>query len=103
MTTKLTTIATALLMCGCSWVSPEPGAGTVAVSTTEQLSHCQRLGSASAKSLNKVGFISRDGDKLQSELKMLARNEALGMGGNAIAPESAIVRGQQKFGVYRCP
>jgi len=93
----------AILLSGCSWVKLAPGAETVAVREASQVSHCERIGSATAKSLNKVGFINRNSDKLQSELATMARNEASAMGGNAVVPESQIAEGRQTFGIYRCP
>jgi hypothetical protein len=36
-------------------------------------------------------------------LLTLARNEAGSMGVNVVVPESLIDKGQQSFGVYRCP
>ena len=111
MTSKLaiapsTILATALLtlaVTGCSWVSPTPSAADIRILDADRIKHCQRLGSASASSLAKVGFINRSRDKLQRELNTLARNEAVKLGGNAVVAESPIEKGQQHFGVYRCP
>ncbi len=96
-------LAIHLLLSGCSWVSPTPSATTVKVLNAKAVKNCQRLGSASAKSLAKLGFIKRNRDKLQQELNTLARNQAADMGGNAVVAESPIENGQQQFGVYRCP
>lgn len=101
--TTFVAVLASTLITGCSWVKLVPGAGQVEVVTAAEATQCERIGSATAKSLNKLGFIERNKDKLQTELNTMARNEAEGIGGNTVVAESAITQGQQKFGIYRCP
>lgn len=87
---------------GCSWVKLVPGADRVDVLAASEVAQCERLGAATAKSMNKFAFVERDREKLAGELVTLARNEAEAMGGNAVVAESEITEGRQRFGVYKC-
>ncbi len=103
-TLKMALLTSLATLTACStWVTLAPGADQVAVKIASEVERCERIGSASAKSLNKVAFVDRNSNKVQEELATLARNEAVLMNGNAVVAESGISQGQQKFGVYRCP
>jgi hypothetical protein len=102
VTTAALTSLTAISACS-TWVTLAPGAEQVAVKLASEVAACERIGSASAKSLSKLAFVDRNSTKVQQELNTLARNEAVLMKGNAVLAESGILEGQQKFGVYRCP
>ena len=67
-----------------------------------EITNCQRIGSAQAQTLSRLVVVERGGERLQDELIRLARNEAGDLGGNVIVPESVIEEGSQSFGVYRC-
>jgi hypothetical protein len=48
--------------------------------------------------------VARGGSaKLQTELETLARNEAVRLEANAVAPATVIEDGRQQFRAYRCP
>ena len=96
-------LATAALICGgCSYVSLQPQAQDVRSIASAEMGDCDRLGKTTVKVLAKVLGIHRSRVKVAGELSTLARNEAVLMEGNAVAPESEIADGRQVFGIYRC-
>lgn len=87
--------------CG-SWVEVKPQARDVVALTAEQAEHCQRVGKVSASVLNEAGFFNRSRESMEADLTRLARNRAIELGGDAVAPLGPEKRGKQTFGVYRC-
>lgn len=105
MVTKLKSLVVGgvvLMLTACASVDTLPGAEDVALLDAEQLSDCQRLGSASAQVVDKIAFVERDKEKMAKELFKLAQNEAFKMGGNALLIASEIKNGGRQFEVYRC-
>jgi hypothetical protein len=96
-------LASALAVGGCSHVKLEPEAEAVRPIPDEEMSACKRLGKTRVKVLSKVLIFHRGAEKVARELEMMARNEAVLMEGNAVAPESEIEGGRQTFGIYLCP
>jgi hypothetical protein len=86
----------------CSWVEVKPQAEGVQLISAGEASNCTKIGMAKAKTLDKIWFLNRDIKKINSELKVLARNEAQTIGGNAIRPVGELTEGQQTFLVYNC-
>jgi len=97
----------ALALCGvisgCSWVKLSDQAQEVRIVKSTDVSHCQKLGNTSVKTLNKIGIIKRDSYAIQGELNDLARNEAAKLGGNRLVAINQAKLGTQDFSVYRCP
>ncbi len=89
-------------MSACSWINPIEGAEKVAVLQSDEVSHCEKLGSSSTTTLHKVGFYHRDTEAMKKELIKLAQNEAIKMHGNTIVPNSKLIDGQMNFDIYRC-
>jgi len=89
-------------MSACSWINPIEGAKTVAVLQSDEVSHCEKLGSSSTTTLHKVGFYHRDAEAMKKELIKLAQNEAIKMQGDTIVPSSELIDGQMSFDIYRC-
>lgn len=96
-------LASAALLSGCTWVQLTNEGENVSLLTADRTANCERIGRATAKTLGRIVTVERGGQRLQTELLTLARNEAGRMGGNAVVPESLINNGQQDFGVYNCP
>lgn len=90
-------------VCGCTWVKLTPEGEQVRVLTQESVASCERIGRIRSKTKESVAKIARSQRKVQAELEALARNDAARMGGNTIAPLGPIEKGEQPFGVYRCP
>jgi hypothetical protein len=90
------------LLAGCTWVKPTPEGEKVVVLSAAEVQKCKRLGHTTVSVLSKVAGVERHKEKVEAELKTLARNTAAEIGGDAVVPESEIKDGQQRFGVYRC-
>ena len=99
---KLCLIGAVLSAAACSWVRPTTPSHEVLLLTEDRVSDCQKLGSTTVKTLSKVVVVSRSDDKMHNELVTLAKNEAVVMGGDTVAPLSPADGGQQVFGVYDC-
>ncbi|MCR6651161.1 MAG: DUF4156 domain-containing protein [Cellvibrionaceae bacterium] len=93
----LTTLASA-----CTWVKPSARSHEVVLMTRDQVVNCVKKGSTTSKTLSKITVVPRGNDKMFSELVMLAKNEAVILGGDAVVAEGRMEEGRQTFGVYRC-
>ncbi|WP_187408535.1 DUF4156 domain-containing protein [Saccharophagus sp. K07] len=87
---------------GCTWVKPSAKSHEVALLTQDRVVNCVKKGVTTSKTLSKIVIIPRSNDKMFSELVMLAKNEAVVLGGDAIVAEGVMSEGSQTFGVYRC-
>ncbi|MBW2272430.1 MAG: DUF4156 domain-containing protein [Deltaproteobacteria bacterium] len=96
--------AAALLASGCKHVEPAPGASEVRVISADEANRpsCRRLGETLVEVPAKVGFVSRGKDKVAAELETMARNSAVGLEGNAVAPVGEVEEGKREYGIYRC-
>jgi len=96
--------ATALVIAltGCVGVKLTPEGAQVRQATDEEARACTIVGkvtsSIPSKTLNKLAP-----NKVHEQLIVMARNEAVGFGGNAIAPAGPLESGVQEFNVFRCP
>ncbi len=99
-------VALVLLTCvclmACTWVKPEEGAQDIALVKPAHVETCKKLGTASATSKSKVLGITRGERKVAEELLVLAKNEALSLGGDTLVSETSPEEGQQHFSVYKC-
>jgi hypothetical protein len=98
-------LAAALAGTACSWVSLNGEGERVKLLEPNQLTgSCQKIGSASARTLSRIVFVARSEQKISDELAILARNEAGRLGGDTVVvvPSSLSVEGEQSFDVYRC-
>lgn len=90
-----------LLISACAWVNENPNGQSVAI--TNGAVNCPAAGTITVSTKHKVTFIKRGSNKVQSELQILARNEALKINANTIKPVSEPVDGKQQYTAYRCP
>jgi hypothetical protein len=93
---------TLLLMCtvlsaGCTWVKPSAKSHEIVLLTPAQVVNCVKKGVTTSQTLSKITVVPRF-----SELVMLAKNEAVILGGDAVVAEGLMEKGRQTFGVYRC-
>lgn len=91
-----------LTLSACTWVPLEPQANSVKVLPAGGGASCQSLGEVSVTVKDKVAFYQRDAIKVRDELETLARNEALRLKANAIAPLDQPTDGAQRFSALRC-
>lgn len=87
---------------GCTWVKPSARSHEVSLMTQDQVVNCVKKGVTTSKTLSKVVVVPRGNDKMFSELVMLAKNEAVILGGDTVVAEGVMSEGSQTFGVYRC-
>ena len=92
----------ALSMLCCTWVPLTAEGQDVRVLRASETTECEKVGAISTKTADRVTVFARSDRKVREELENLARNDAREMGGDAIAPSSAVSGGRQSFDVYRC-
>lgn len=87
---------------GCTWVRlTDAGAGVRVVDAVAGAA-CERIGRVTANSREDVAGVDRSLEKVREELQTLARNEAAGLGADAVVATSPIEDGQQNFDALRC-
>ena len=96
--TLLTTVT--VILSSCVWIKLTPEGENVAVLTSSDVTSCERTGTTTVEVLDKV-LLERNPEKVEQELRTLARNRAAGRG-DAIVPGSGIDDGEQLFVIYRC-
>jgi hypothetical protein len=97
-----TSLAISALLAGCAWVTPTTRGQAIAYLQPEQVQSCQKLGRVSVETVNKVVLLSRNAKTVQNELITMAKNEAVVIKADTIAPETEITDGRQSFLAYRC-
>jgi hypothetical protein len=97
------TVAIFIGLSSCTWVKLTEDGARVLVQTTVP-SDCERLGRTTSMGKAEIAKVDRKQTKVATELETLARNYAVGMGGNTIVAEDEITEdGKQTFIVYSCP
>ena len=61
----------------CTWVKSTDAGQNVRLVSYDQVGKCKKLGKTTVSVLDKVGFISRSDDKVDEELKTLAKNSLM--------------------------
>ncbi|HSD17388.1 MAG TPA: DUF4156 domain-containing protein [Thermomonas sp.] len=92
--------ALAMSLPACTFVHMAPKAGEVKVLATAP--SCEKRGEAEVSVRHKVGFYERSEAQVRDELETLARNEAPGVGADAISPLGPPVDGGQRWALWRC-
>ncbi|HRH76624.1 MAG TPA: DUF4156 domain-containing protein [Cellvibrionaceae bacterium] len=90
------------LLTSCAWVTPTTRGQAIAYLQPAQVQSCQKLGRVSVETVNKVALMQRDAVKVQNELITMAKNEAVVLKADTIAPESEVTDGRQTFLAYKC-
>ncbi|MDO5505203.1 MAG: DUF4156 domain-containing protein [Pseudoxanthomonas suwonensis] len=96
------TAALMSLLAGCTWVKMAPGASAVRVYSSAP-SQCEKRAEVEVSVKQNLYVYYRNAVKVREELETLARNEAPGLGGNAISPVNEPTGGVQNWAVWRCP
>lgn len=102
MKKALISVALLSVLTACTWVKVSEDGGRVAVTNSTNVTSCEKLREVTVKVTAAVGPVNRSGDKVAVELANLARNEAVGYGGDTVAALGPVRNGAQDFGVYRC-
>ena len=102
---RLSSIAVLVLVSLAACADPvqlKPGAEAVHVSSLGNVGGCVAHGFVHVGVMNKMGPINRNELTVEDELADLARNAALGSGGDTVAAAGPVVDGAQDFNVYVC-
>ncbi|MFT4198568.1 MAG: DUF4156 domain-containing protein [Pseudoxanthomonas sp.] len=91
-----------LSLSACTWVPLDQQANAVRVLPAGAGGNCRKLGEVAVTVKDKVGFYQRDPLKVRDELETLARNEALTLKANAVAPLDQPADGSQRFAAFDC-
>ncbi len=104
MNRYLPVIAAATLTLGaCTWVKMEPEGARIRVLAADAVtSACTTRGEIGVSVKDKVGLYRRSDLKVRDELETMARNEAVGLGADAVQPLGEPVAGEQRFTAFRC-
>jgi hypothetical protein len=95
-------LTTLPLTLACNWVPLTIEGEDVRVLQADAVTDCQRVGSVTSKTSDRIIIFARSDRKILEELESLSRNEAVGLNGNAIVPIGTESDGRQSFEVYRC-
>ncbi len=91
------------VLSACTWVKPSVESQSVVLAQPSEVVECTKKGYTTSKTLSKITLIPRNEEKIFTELVMLAKNEAVILGGNTVVPEPAKEAGERTFAVYTCP
>ncbi len=98
-------IAAGLVVAGtaCTWVPMQTGAASVRVlAAGAPPAGCTKLGEIEVEVTDNVAFYERNPIRVREELETMARNEALGLGADAVQPAGDPQDGRQRFNGLRC-
>jgi hypothetical protein len=95
-------LAIVLPAVGCTWVPLTVEGQNVRVLDATDVAGCQKIGTTTAKTADRVVVFARTDRKVHEELASLARNQAAEMGGDALVATGSPAEGRQSFDVYRC-
>lgn len=99
----ITVSSSFFILTGCTWVNENASGRKVVITVIDDVKNCTKVGNINANVKHKLGFIPRNNDKVTRELQVLARNEAVRLGANAIVADSAPIEGKQSYQAFTCP
>ncbi len=78
-----------VIFCSCnSWVQVTNAGESVRLASGNEITNCQRIGSAQAQTLSRLVVVESGGERLQDELIRSDRKEAGDLGGNVITSQT---------------
>ena len=92
----------AISLGGCAGVKLTHGGEKARVLSSGEVTSCQKRGATTVKVKPTMLTVRRQPSVIAKELKILARNSSVNMGGDTVTPISKIDNGEQTFAVYRC-
>lgn len=99
---RLLIVLMTLACSSCAWVKPTEAGAQVELITPAEAKNCTKKGATTSKTLGSIVFVPRNEAKIASELVTLAKNEAVIMGGDSVAPGAKPSRGEREFLIYLC-
>ena len=102
LTVLMLALLEGVLLAGCAveWLKLTPQGENVAILQQSEVTNCTPNGSTTVHVVSKV-IINREPDKVQQEVRTLARNNAADRG-DAIVATGPVVNGEQTYNIYRC-
>jgi hypothetical protein len=102
LTVLMLALLEGVLLTGCAveWLKLTPQGENVAILQQSEVTNCTPNGSTTVHVVSKV-IINREPDKVQQEVRTLARNNAADRG-DAIVATGPVVNGEQTYNIYRC-
>ena len=95
--------ASTLLLSACTWVHLAPEAKTVRVVPAGAApTGCEKRSEITVKVPGNLAFYDRNALRVRDELETLARNEAPGLGADAVQPLAAPKDGAQRYAAWKC-
>lgn len=91
-----------LLLQACAWVTLTPEGEKTRVLSADEVTGCKKLGKTTVSVKDDIAGMERLPDRVQAELEILARNSAVDLDGDTVAPVGRPENGSQVFEVYRC-
>lgn len=96
-------VALASTLGACTWgIKLDSGGENVRVAWDGNVTGCKDAGKVTVSVLDSVGPVDRSGLKVRDELEIMARNEAVGLGADTIAPQGDPRDGSQSWNAYTC-
>jgi hypothetical protein len=97
---KLILISLLFLLSSCTYVRLTRAGENVAILQPNEVTACDSIGTTTVSVIDKV-VVNRKFEKVEEELRILARNRAAPRG-DTLVPAGPAVKGEQTFNVYRC-
>lgn len=97
---KLIPIVLLFLLASCTYLRLTPAGENVAILQANEVTGCTSVGTTTVSVIDKV-VVNRKFEKVEEELRILARNRSA-VRGDALVAVGPPVRGEQTFNVYRC-
>jgi len=94
--------AVMIFLTACSWRGLSGTAGEVQLKTAEQLNNCENVGATHVSVVDSLGQTGWNPDRVAVELRKLAKNGAVQLGGNTIIEMTGVIDGTQSFAVFNC-
>jgi hypothetical protein len=97
---KVMLLSLLFLLSSCTFLRLTPAGENVAILQPNEVTACTSVGTTTVSVVDKV-VVNRKFEKVEEELRILARNEAAARG-DALVAVGPPVQGRQTFNVYRC-
>jgi len=91
-----------LTLSACTWVNENTDGRDINVSISQRIGNCQKVGDINVSVASKIGFINRSSKKVEEELLVLARNEAIKLRADTIVAVNPPLKGTQQYIAYDC-
>jgi hypothetical protein len=101
---RISVLSLALLcLHACTWVKLDDNAKRIRVmDSAETLGGCTLKGEITAAVKDRILLVKRERAKVADEVEALARNEAVKLGADTIAPASEMRAGERQYNAYQC-